>query len=491
MRKLTQLIGIVMLVSLMLTSGALVLAQEGKLPLTVGVPVEGEISQDQTEVFYSFEGTAGDVIAISMTATMPMLDSYLELLLPDGSSAMVDDDSGGNLNSLLGPYFLPQDGTYTVRATRFGQAEGGSTGPYSLLLSTVNPLALALNEGVTMELGPDQPFAFFTFEGAEAGQIYELLGTSVAEGGSASFTVSMRDAAGTLMNQSYGQAGSNALLAPLNLQANQRYAVSVVRQLDSGTGIQPDATARVILTLKASQAQTITLDESISGTLTGDAPTAYYQFAGEAGQVLRLDAGTDGSGQAVDIQLMAPSGGYVAGLNSAYDMQGQPTTQSTADPVVIYESGTHLLAVRMFDPSTGMQAAADGTANFTLTLGETQTAVLALGEAITGELAPNGMVNTFRFYGTAGQKVRITLASLDDQYAPSLDVQGISGSAMSGNGLSYLFSLNGSIPGSASFETTLPSDSLILFNVRMGADYNMPPTEGVTGQYSLLVEALP
>ncbi|MDY7022074.1 MAG: trypsin-like peptidase domain-containing protein [Cyanobacteriota bacterium] len=77
---------------------------------------------------YSFEGEAGQQIAIEMSSQD--LDSYLILLNSDGSELAQDDDSGGDKNAQI-LVTLPADGEYTFLANSY---EAGESGDYRLRL---------------------------------------------------------------------------------------------------------------------------------------------------------------------------------------------------------------------------------------------------------------------------------------------------------------------------------------------------------------------
>ncbi|MBN2472406.1 MAG: PPC domain-containing protein [Anaerolineae bacterium] len=471
--------------------GVAALAQGDSTPISAGIPVEGEITADQSEVFYTLEGAAGDVIAISMTAISQGLDSYLELLLPDGSIAVSDDDSGGSLNALIGPYTLPEDGTYTIRATRFGNFEGGSSGRFSLLVSAVVPQALVSGEGVTVDLNAEEPFAFFTFDGAQAGLIYELAADPQPVADATGFSVIVRGSTGMAIHQGYGQPGSLSVISPLSFQPGEQYAVTIVRQQEGPIAI-PDASARLILTLNEVQAGAISLGDTVTGTLNGAAPNAYYQFSGEAGDLLRLEGSHTSSALALDVQITGPSGSYTGGFSTAYTPYESASDEASADPIVLTESGTHLLVIRMFDPQTGLPGASDSSDDFSVTLSETQTPFLTPGEAQTGTVMFNGQGQTYRFMGSEGQQLRITLAGLDEVYTPALEVQGPGDPVLTQGHMAFLLNANSAIPGSASFELTLPKDGLYLLNVRMGGGYAPEaPPQDAPGEYSLLIEMLP
>lgn len=89
--------------------------------------------------YYSFMGSAGDVVTVEMTGT-GFSDTYLYLYGPSMSSTgtynsynllAYDDDSAGNSNAKINGYALPSDGVYTIGATSYGNS---ITGAYTVSL---------------------------------------------------------------------------------------------------------------------------------------------------------------------------------------------------------------------------------------------------------------------------------------------------------------------------------------------------------------------
>jgi len=82
---------------------------------------------------WTFSGNRGDEVVIILQRRDFNLDPYLELLNASGTFLIIDDDSGGNLNSYI-RYTLTQNGIFTIRASGFN----GSTGEYTLSLNAIN-----------------------------------------------------------------------------------------------------------------------------------------------------------------------------------------------------------------------------------------------------------------------------------------------------------------------------------------------------------------
>lgn len=101
--------------------------------LTSGQPVNGMISPNTDVDPYTFSGTLGSIIRITMNKTSGSLDSYLELYGPNGLVA-VNDDSNGTMNSQIDAT-LPANGTYRIVAHSYNY---GSNGGYQLALTTTS-----------------------------------------------------------------------------------------------------------------------------------------------------------------------------------------------------------------------------------------------------------------------------------------------------------------------------------------------------------------
>ena len=86
-----------------------------------GVPFTNVFEGDVNAHLYTFQGSAGDVITISMVQDEGVqLDSYI-VLLGSAGKVLANADEGGSipLAALLENFELPEDGTYFVLATSF------------------------------------------------------------------------------------------------------------------------------------------------------------------------------------------------------------------------------------------------------------------------------------------------------------------------------------------------------------------------------------
>jgi len=74
---------------------------------------------------WTFSGRAGDVVTITMSSEQ--FDSYLELEGAQGDLLASNDDGGGERNSLIEAFSLPETGEYTIIARAYSSGRGSYT----------------------------------------------------------------------------------------------------------------------------------------------------------------------------------------------------------------------------------------------------------------------------------------------------------------------------------------------------------------------------
>ncbi len=105
-----------------------------------GQAVTGVITPANTFDLYSFDGLSGERVTIRMSASTQTLDTNLYLISPSGQEIAANDDGEPTLlgatglptDSLISEVALPENGPYTIIATRFATQYGGTIGGYTL-----------------------------------------------------------------------------------------------------------------------------------------------------------------------------------------------------------------------------------------------------------------------------------------------------------------------------------------------------------------------
>ena len=121
-------------------------------PISYGESVEGTITSEQVQQVYSFEGHAGDVITVRLDAQESLnydasimyaqvwsegrdLEPYVVLLSPSGEYLVESRDFLYETFAQVQSVTLPEDGTYTIVATRYMGRFGISAGDYTLTVT--------------------------------------------------------------------------------------------------------------------------------------------------------------------------------------------------------------------------------------------------------------------------------------------------------------------------------------------------------------------
>lgn len=105
-------------------------------PVTLGSDTRGTLSVGGSQLF-TIQGQAGQVLEVALVAaqqsdeevTESAFDPYLKLYKGEGTDGELlseNDDNGTNLNSLI-RFTLPEDGTYTLEASPYGDSAGDFT----------------------------------------------------------------------------------------------------------------------------------------------------------------------------------------------------------------------------------------------------------------------------------------------------------------------------------------------------------------------------
>lgn len=115
--------------------------------IAYGDSLSGSITNAEFEQVYTFEGSADDLVIISMTAQNSEFDTYLYLTTLDNEILAQNDDFGYNYYNATIIATLPESGSYQIVATRYSGRGGSGTGSYDLSLTLGNPVSL----GVTFE----------------------------------------------------------------------------------------------------------------------------------------------------------------------------------------------------------------------------------------------------------------------------------------------------------------------------------------------------
>lgn len=209
--------------SLTVLSGDAAAASQGSTGSAIepGMEVEGTYNGEYIE--YSFNAQAGTLYTIELSS--PDFDTYIELY-DANDNYVAEDDDGADIGSDSRLRFSPTTtGTYIIKVRSFGMSGSGA---YTLSLSTVQAVALTVNEPYTVEAGSDE--RVFTFE-ASADQVYDLYALSA---GDDDLYMTLYDPSGSEISYDDDNGyQSNPFFRALNLPEDGTYRVEVSSYSDA------------------------------------------------------------------------------------------------------------------------------------------------------------------------------------------------------------------------------------------------------------------
>ncbi|NDJ77631.1 MAG: hypothetical protein GYB65_15375, partial [Chloroflexi bacterium] len=401
--------------------------------LRYGDSVSGSL--DSGTARYSFTGTAGDVVSISLESGE--FDTYLELLAANGQRVARDDDSGTGLNAAIIAFELPSSGEYTIIARGVG---GAATGDYTLTLVEGTTLFDApLPDGDDTgddAIGDDpetdqpvenQPISYgdtvidfmagnsdtYVFSGTAGDTV-----TISMESADLDSYLELLDADGnTLIYDDDGERGLSAQITAYELPASGDYTIVATTYNNEGSGDY-----RLRLSTIVVENQPLAYGDEALGMLRDN--VHLYSFSGTAGNVVTISLTSNDFD--TYLVLKDTSDNWLTddddggdGLNAQIAQYELPT------------SGQYTVIVR------GFEGAASGDYSLTVVLDEAGTGdepgdeniipaeggPISYGQTVTGNLAES--THSYTFSGTAGDVISVGLNSDDfDTYLELLDNTG-------------------------------------------------------------------
>lgn len=346
--------------------------------IRVGETVSGRVTSEVAEVNYTFIVEEDQVVAFSLYSDE--VDTYLILKDSEGNIIDQNDDSGGTLNSRIGPLQVTQGVEYTVVASTYSYVIGGEyvRGRFELRVEAISPMLIAYGERVTGQLNrtdADQMRAVYAFEG-EAGQIISL---DLITAGYALYA----QIVGPNGRLDQSTSGGQAVLGPIMLTENGLYVILI----DSFDLVEPTNFSFVVDSIEPSP---IVLNEPISNRFTAENTVYVYTFEAKAGMGVDITVTSNGT---VDTRmtLTAPSGDVIA----SDDDSGVGFDPELMD-IILSEDGTYSLLVQPFIRGD--------TGEFTVSI-NTSRVMMLNEQPLTIRLSTKASQGVGIFEGKAGETV--------------------------------------------------------------------------------------
>jgi hypothetical protein len=418
---------------LALLLGLPVMAQRGGgTTIRLGDTLQGLLSTGEREVKYTFEGEQGEYVTITMIQVDSM-DPYLRLEDARGTVLAQDDDSAGSLNSRIGPFRLPANGTYTIVATSLG---GRDTGEFTLSLQAPVVQRTEYGQRITGELTPLESQAEYTFY-AEAGTVISI--DLISNDFDAYLTLASANPRSTLITDDDSGIDRNARIGPYVLPDDGDYQI-VVSAFGSAEG-------EYALTLNRVDAAPVEVGASVRTQISGD-QAAYFSFEGQAGDV--VDVRVDTGGQLdTALSVITPTSRQIASADDVDD-----SLDPFVSNVILTETGTYFVSVQ---PNVSRDERTP------ITLKVTQSIIPSLDNgAQSVRLGDYSGTYLFSFTGAANERVTIRVVfDTNQSLSPNVRVK------QETNDLASISTYT--IAGEISFGVVIPQDGRVLIELQ---DYN-------------------
>lgn len=401
--------------------------------LGYGDEVEGEITNTKHLDLYTFVGSAGDTVLIEMNSptidTPDGLDPLLILLDSQQIPLSENDDivAGVERNSRI-TYTLPTTGYYAIVATRFEQADGTTTGPYTLTLNNVDPNSVTTPEIEPIAQLDAQPLILgVPIQGAlnNGGAIYTL---DVEENGILDLSLTSDSELATMAilvdaNLSEIASATSDTISSAEIQGAGSYGVIVFPQIGAASSRQGGYILAVTATGESSPTDSgeaaadstpISYGTTVQGVIDDENPAQRYVFTGSANQFIQIEM-TAAAGSSLDcyVELQTIDGTPVAAnddIDPGRVRDSRLTTELPSDGAYI------IIASRYVGDDAPITT---GAFNLTLeqvdeqSLGVSDEIIpIAYGETLTNQINDEQYLVFYSFDASAGDIISIEIEHL-------------------------------------------------------------------------------
>ncbi len=299
-----------------------VLSERGSA-LRYGDSVIGTISDANSEVYYTFQATQGDILNISMVRSSGTLDPVLQVVDGDRFEIARNDDRIGadTRNSGIDGLIINRSGTYIIIATRYGDSAGSfvltieETAESGAGSSRLAPIPIQYGDTLTSTIGHGQYERFYTFDASE-GDLISIDMVRISGGGDLDAFVILADSGFNALIEDDDSGGNqDSRIADFRIPADGRYHIIASRF--EGRNGKTSGEYRLSLSILDDPAvalpsgvQSLNYGTSVNGKISADKESDLYAFYGRQGEVVTI------SMTRVDGNLDA----YLQLLNSAQEV---------------------------------------------------------------------------------------------------------------------------------------------------------------------------
>ena len=340
-----------------------------------------------SDTLWAFDGTASQVVNLTISPPLDDMTPRLSLLDPSGWNVASGVASPAEGYERIPAYIVPGDGRLWVQV-----GPAGDAAPYTLTLTSVAPRPLVFGQPATSTTRTDP---IWTFSGA-AGQVVDIALNSAG----ATFDPELRlldSSGGEVAYDNDGGGDLNARIAALPLPATGQYFVAP----------RPaDRSVSYTLTLSEVAPQVIALGDTATSTVRQN---VLWAFDGAAGQPINIEVAA-ANGETASVALWNAAGQVLTSGGQALRDWGN----NTIDGYILPQTGRYLVRVGGLVPTT----------RYDLTVVEARTRSIRPGAVAASTVVSDTL---WTVDATAGEVLDIAMSTTDPAFDPYLTIYDANG----------------------------------------------------------------
>ncbi len=398
---------------------------EGRI--AYGETVTGALDGETYRQLYTFQGRAGEIIDAEMRPTDGDLDPLLLLVDSSGVGLAYSDDEGPGRGAALASVRLPGDGLYFLITTRYGHADGTTSGAYSLRLerrgaSTPAGATLSYGDSIIGQINSASPQVAYVFQG-QRGEVVNL--RLMRTSGNLDALLDLANAQGQILRSGdddpTAQGTLDAAILNYTLPENGFYIIVATRygrEAGNSQGSYRLMLDNVPLDVRGRSplnAILLDYDMQLAGSLGAEVPQRFYTFTGARGDVVNVEMQrTFGNLHMVIILLDAD-------LNELRRVEGRAINTVTLEPFALPAQGTYYIMAARAGFSEG-STAGDYTLRLSGRAGLVAGDALEIlyGDEFSGFISDALPAENYQFRAEPGDVVTLRMQATSGDLVPLL-----------------------------------------------------------------------
>ncbi len=392
--------------------------------------VAGRITNDMFRVVYTFQGRKGDIIDATLSQTDGTLDPVLLLADDQNNLLAVADDSASDFNASLLSVSLPNDSTYFLIVTRFGQERGLTVGGYSLTLALAGvaggpDVFLQYGNSLVGEIDNTQFQHIYAFR-ANRGDVIDITMQRIS--GNLDALLILADANGKVLLSNDEDADSpgtlDAGIRNLRIEETGNYELVATRfgkaagQSHGGFSLSLNRLPPETLGKVPEKAILLDYGTTTKGVIDSNNVLHFYLIEAKRGDILTIDVErTDGNLDPIlalyteDLKELATNDSGIRGQNARISGYAVPA------------DGNYILMVSRFNRDTGITAGSFSlslTGRTGVTVGAGGKLTLQYSSAANAIISDGNAAQEYTFAASAGDIVSVKMDTTSGNLLPEL-----------------------------------------------------------------------